>query len=403
MGAPQVRLPELGERLIDRGWTVEALTALPNYPAGKVFDGYDPTKTAVERIGRIRTIRVPLWATSGGFAKRMGTYFSFIGSAMVHGPRLCTPPDVLWVESPPLFIAYAAWFLSLRWRCPYVFNVSDLWPESAVRMGIVGKNSLPTKMAEQLEKSAYRRAAGVTGQSEEIIRAVNSLAPKTPTCVVTNGVDPARFGRSFADDEARAILGGEPGPVFVYAGLFGFAQGLDQILDAAAKLSPNIPGRFVLIGDGPVRGDLEARIAREKITRVKLVPAQPRHRIPPLLAAADAAIITLGMSIPGAVPSKIYEAMASELPMIVVADGEPAKRVENARCGIAVPPGDARGLAAAVERLAGDASLRAQFGAAGRSAAETTYNRDRIADILHRFLAGLPGVGAVANARPAEH
>ena len=118
---------------------------------GRVFEGYDPKKPRVEHVGRIRTIRTPIWPSKGGFAKRIASYFSFVGSASLHGPRLCNRPDVLLVESPPLFIAYAAWRLSAAWGCPYVFNVSDLWPESAVRMGIVGADHPATSVATSRE------------------------------------------------------------------------------------------------------------------------------------------------------------------------------------------------------------------------------------------------------------
>jgi glycosyltransferase involved in cell wall biosynthesis len=388
MGAPQARLSELGERLVDAGWEVEALTALPNYPTGKIFAGYDPRKPAIEQIGRIRTVRVPLYTSQSGFTKRLRSYFSFVRSAKRHGPKFCQRPDLLFVESPPLFIGYAARALARKWRCPYVFNVSDLWPESAIRMGVV-KPGLATWLAERLELKLYRHAAAVTGQSSEIIGSVVERSPSTHTTVITNGVDPARFGKQFADAAARELVGSEPGPVFIFAGLLGHAQGLDQILDIAAALPADQPGRFVLVGEGPERQHLEERIHRENIPRVRIVAAQPRERIPALLAAADVALVSLGMAIPGAVPSKIYEAMASNLPILLIADGEPARRVEAAGCGISVSPGDAAGAQQAVLRLSGDPALCASLGAAGRQAAETTYNRNEIGKQLDRFLRSL--------------
>jgi len=150
MGAPQARLSELGERLVDAGWEVEALTALPNYPTGKIFSGYDPRTPVVEQIGRLRTVRVPLYTAKTGFFRRLRSYFSFVAGARRHGPRMCQRPDLLYVESPPLFIGYAARYLSRRWKCPFVFNVSDLWPESASRMGMV-KPGIATRLAERLE------------------------------------------------------------------------------------------------------------------------------------------------------------------------------------------------------------------------------------------------------------
>jgi glycosyltransferase involved in cell wall biosynthesis len=147
-----------------------------------------------------------------------------------------------------------------------------------------------------------------------------------------------------------------------------------------------LPGRFVLIGDGPVREHLTARIRNERIARVRLVAPQPRECIPGILAAADAAVITLGMSIPGAVPSKIYEAMAAGLAVIIVADHEPVDRVVDAECGIGVPPGDLDRLEQAVTRLIRHPELRDRLGRNGRHVAETTYDRRKIAAILSEFL-----------------
>jgi glycosyltransferase involved in cell wall biosynthesis len=388
MGAPQARLSELGERLIDLGWQVEALTALPNYPTGKVFDAYHSRRPVVEQIGRIRTVRVPLYTAKTGFTKRLRSYLSFAASASRFGPRLCAKPDLIFVESPPLFIGYAARFLSWRWKSPFVFNVSDLWLDSAIRMGIV-KPGLASWLARRLEHKLYRQAAGITGQAVEIIDAVREVVPNARTEVITNGVDPRRFGRDKADDAARDLLGHEQGPIFIFAGLLGLPQGLDQILDLAKSLPDDVPGRFVLVGEGPAREHLVERIEREQIRRVRIVPPQPRERVPALLAAADAALITLSMSIPGSVPSKIYEAMATSLPILLIAVGESAVRVEDAACGLTVPPGDLAAARDAFCRLAADSTLRERLGAAGRHAAETRYHRDEIAKRLDCFLSGL--------------
>lgn len=385
MGAPQARLSELGERLIASGWDVEALTALPNYPTGKVFDGYDPHQPVVEHYKGIRVVRVPLFCSKGGFFKRLRSYFSFVASAKKHGPKLCEKPNLLFVESPPLFIGYAATYLSKRWNCPFVFNVSDLWPESAIRMGVVRPGIL-TAMAERLELSLYRRSSGVTGQSSEIIESISKRCPGTKCAVITNGVDANRFGRKHSDDKARAMLGNEPGPIFLYAGLLGLAQGLDQILDLAKLLGPEIPGRFVLIGEGPHRESLQQRITNESIHRVKILGPQPRDHIPSLLASADVAVISLGMSIPGAVPSKIYEAMASALPVLLIADGEARQRIENAQCGVCAKPGDLQEAKRCYLKLVSDVQLRTELGRKGRIAAETVYARDAIAAKLDAFL-----------------
>src|SRR5215475_12125261 len=86
MGAPQARLSELGKKLGEHDWEVECLTALPNYPTGRVFAGYEASKPAVETVAGMRTIRVPLWPAKSGFVRRLCCYFSFIRSAISLGP-----------------------------------------------------------------------------------------------------------------------------------------------------------------------------------------------------------------------------------------------------------------------------------------------------------------------------
>ena len=302
-------------------------------------------------------MRVPLYTAHTGTLNRLRCYFSFVASAKRYGPKLCSRPDLLYVESPPLFIGYAARFLSRQWGCPYVFNVSDLRPASAIRLGLLRPGVL-TWLAERLELKLYRQAAGVTGQTAGLIESVKTRCPVVPTRVITNGVDPARFGKHLADDAARTLLGDEAGPVFIFAGLFGHAQGLDQILDLAKSLPDEIPGRFVLVGDGHARAHVVRRIAAESIPRITVVGAQPRDRLAAVLAAADAAIIPLSRSIPEAVPTKFYEALGSSLPILLVADGESVRRMEEAGAGIAVRIGDLSALREAFCRLATDADLR---------------------------------------------
>lgn len=339
----------------------------------------------METVGRIRTVRVPLLPAREGFARRLGCYFSFAGAAAALGPRLCARPDLIWVESPPLFIGLAARWLSRRWRRPYVFNVSDLWPESAVQLGIIGPGPV-ARLAEALELSLYRHAAGVTGQTEDIVASVRRRAPDVRVEHIGNGVDPTRFGPERADDAARELLGREPGPIFLYAGLLGYAQGLDQILDVASRLPADVPVRFVLVGDGPRRRELEDRVAAEGLWRVRILPPVARDRVPALLAASDVAVVSLGPEIANAVPSKLYEGMAAGLPLLLIAEGEAVRRVEEAEAGLAARPGDLEAIRAHVEALARDESLRRRLGAAGRRAAEGVYDRATIARRLDAFL-----------------
>jgi len=388
IGAAQTRLFELGQELSGLGWDVEVLTALPNYPTGRVFNGYDPTTPVKESIGRLSVVRVPLRPAQKGFVDRLWCYFSFIQSAIRWGPRLCAKPDVLFVESPPLFIGHAGVRLSRRWGVPMVFNVSDLWPESAKTMGVV-KNPLVLTAAEALELSYYRRAALVTGTADGIIESIRRRCPSTPAEVITNGVDVDRFGPQCADEAARLLLGEQDRITFTYAGVMGMAQGLDLILDVATAVRDLTQVQFVLVGDGAERESLQRRIESDGLHNVRLLRPQPKERIPALLAMSSVAFHVLKFSIMGAVPSKIYEAMASGLPILFAGGGEGARRVQKAGAGLVVPYSDVIGLEKAVRRLAADPVLRCELGSAGRSAAEKLYSREEIAKRLHELLLGV--------------
>jgi glycosyltransferase involved in cell wall biosynthesis len=389
IGAAQTRLFELGQELSGLGWEVEVLTALPNYPTGRILAGYDPGSPVTEALGRLSVVRVPLRPAQSGFINRLMCYFSFVRSAVRWGPILCAKPDVLFVESPPLFLGHAGIRLARHWGVPMVFNVSDLWPESAKFMGVV-KNRLVLAAAEALELSYYRRAALVTGTSNEIVESVQRRCPSTAAEVITNGVDIERFGPQFGDDdEARFLLGAQNRITFTYAGVMGMAQGLGVVLDVAAAVRDLNHVQFVLVGDGAERESLQRRIEVEHLDNVRLLPAQPKERIPALLAASGVGFHVLKFSIPGAVPSKIYEAMASGLPILFAGGGEGARRVLDAQAGLAVPYEDIRGLEQAVRRLASIPELRQELGRAGRCAAEKLYNRREIATRLHQLLLGV--------------
>ena len=385
IGAAQTRLFELGQELSGLGWEVEVLTALPNYPTGQIFEGYDPGNPVKEVLGRLSVVRVPLRPAQSGFANRLMCYFSFVRSAVHWGPTLCAKPDVLFVESPPLFLGHAGIRLSRQWRVPMVFNVSDLWPESAKYMGVV-KNRVVLAAAEALELSYYRRAALVTGTSSEIVESVRRRCPFTRTEVITNGVDVERFGPQFVNDEARSLLGAKDYITFIYAGVMGMAQGLGVVLDVAAAVRELDHVQFVLVGEGAERESLQRRIEVENLHNVRLLRAQPKEKIPAFLAASQVGFHVLKFSIPGSVPSKIYEAMASGLPILFAGGGEGARRVLDAQAGLAVPYEDVRGLEQAVRRLASTPELRQELGEAGRCAAEKLYNRKEIARRLHQLL-----------------
>jgi glycosyltransferase involved in cell wall biosynthesis len=390
MGAPQARLSHLAGEFARRGHEVVVLTAFPNYPKGRVEPGYGGLFRREERdgISIIRTWIRP--SQSVGLSARLKSYFSFVLSSLAVGWFTLGRLDVLITESPPLFLGIAGYLLAWRTGARWIFNVSDLWPESAVHLGAVSPG-WGLDAAYALERFCYRRAWLVTGQSAEILENIHRRFPAVRTYHLSNGVDTQLFEPGLRDAKARRLLldGAPEGAcVALYAGLHGVAQGLDQILDAAAKLTDLPPVRFVFVGDGPEKHQLVQAARQRGLENVRFLEAVPRESMPALMASADLSLVPLKMSLPGAVPSKIYEAMGAGVPLVLIADGEAATLVRRSEAGMVVAPGDTAAVASAVRTLAGDPALRRRLGKAGREAALRDFDRRGIAD---RFIGYLEG------------
>lgn len=386
MGAPQSRLSDLAIQLRDRGHEVVILTAMPNYPHGRIREGYGGfLRREQRREGTV--IRTWIWpSASQRPLPRVLSYLSFTISAGVAG-AVCLPRlDVLITESPPLTLGVTGWILSKLKRAKSVFNVSDLWPESAVALGMLRPDGRATAIAYRLEGFCYRHSWRVSGQSAEILESVVHRFPTVKTIPFLGGADTDRFNPSRRSKDVRLdVLGPEP-VIAVYAGLHGLAQGLDNILDAAEAVR-DVPGlAIVLIGDGPVKQRLANTARSRGLTNVRFVDAIDRADVPAVLASADIALVPLGFRLPGAVPSKLYEAMASGVTVLLVAEGEPARILQTSGGGMVVAPGDSEELAAALRHLASSDALRASLGSAGRTAAVEKHDRRASCD---RFIDGL--------------
>jgi glycosyltransferase involved in cell wall biosynthesis len=385
IGAPQARLSALANALVERGHEVYVLTGMPSYPTGRVYSGYGGAFRR-ETLKGVRVFRSYIYATkSVGMAKRLANYFSFVLSSAVAG-CVCLPRlDCLITESPPLFLGMTGYVLSRLKGARWVFNVSDLWPESAARLGAVG-NGRALRLAYGLEAFCYRKAWLVTGQSTEIVQNINERFPEVNTLHLSNGVDTDRFTPAKRDEALRRRLVGEGTCLAMYAGLYGIAQGLERVLDAAAAVSDMVNLKFVFVGDGPEKEKLIERSRELGLRNVRFEPPAPSAEMPALVASADIALVPLKTHLPGAVPSKLYEAMASGRPVLLAANGEAAIIVREHGAGIAVEPGDSGAMAAALRLLSTDLGGQQQMGSAGRRAAVQLFDRRTVVNGFINYL-----------------
>jgi glycosyltransferase involved in cell wall biosynthesis len=203
---------------------------------------------------------------------------------------------------------------------------------------------------------------------------------------LSNGVDTKSFGLGHGTVETRRKLTGGHEVLVLYAGLHGLAQGLDQILAAAGAMANDKGLQFALVGDGPEKAALRAEARRVGLGNLSFLDPVPFAEIPNLLGSADIIIVTLKTEIPGAVPSKLYEAMASGKAVVLVASGEAAAVVQEYDTGIVVAPGDLEGLVRAIRCLRDNPSLRQELGERGRRAAEAHFDRERVCVRFINFL-----------------
>ncbi len=379
IGAPQARLSNLAKHFVAKGHQVVVLTAMPNYPTGRIQNGYGGffRREQSESVDVLRTFIYP--TQKSDFIHRLGNYFSFVVSSSVCGSFALREADYLMVESPPLFLGLAGFWLSRLKRARLIFNVSDLWPESVASLGMVDRQGMAFRMSERLEEFCYKHAWLITGQSRTIIAEIERRYPELQTFHLSNGVDMQRFEPNQVRPQARAELSSNGNFVVVYAGLHGLAQGLEQVLKAASIVREQHGFQFVLIGDGPEKQMLLAQARSQNLQQVSFFDPRPACEIPNFLTAADAVLVTLKGQITGAVPSKLYEAMACGRPVILVAQGEAAEIVRRHEAGIVVEPGDIQALVQSFTLLRDNPELRFRMGANGRAAVRVHFNRELIA------------------------
>ena len=387
MGAPQARLSDLAKRFAKHGHEVYVLTAMPNYPHGRIHSGYGGLFRREEQDGVsiIRTFIYP--SKSVGVIRRLANYFSFVLSSLLLGALFLPKVDFILTESPPLFLGISGWLLSKMKGSRWILNVSDLWLDSLKEFRRLPARGLTYRVLNGMSRFFYRKAWLVTGQSKEIIAQIQKQIPSRRVHHLSNGVDVGSFHPDKRDERVRGryLKDGEVG--FVYAGLHGFFQGLDQIILCADRVR-DVPVRFLFFGDGSEKEAI-VRMAKDLgLANVDFHPAMPHDRIPSIMASMDVAVIPLRTTIPGSVPSKIYEAMASGIPVLLVANGEAREIVEKAGGGVAVDPGNVDQFAHAVRELTRQAEWRERMGRSGRRSAEAFYDR---AKIMRTFEIALTG------------
>lgn len=387
VNAPASRTSEHARIWVQKGHRVTVVTCAPNHPAGKVYPGYRNALWSREQIDGVEVIRIWTWlAANEGFAPRIANYFSYMISALI-AACFVARPDVIISTSPQFFCGLTGWGAKLLRAAPWVLEVRDLWPDSIVTVGAMKRGRM-IRFLEWLEARAYRKADQVVSVTDGFVPHIAARRGRDDIAVHKNGVDLTLFRNGGGGEGVKARFGLEERTVAAYVGTHGMAHGLDTVLEAADLLRDDPRVGFLLVGDGSERIALAAKASQMGLVNLHIAGQMPKSEMPNIWSATDISIILLRKSetFKTVLPSKMFEAMAMECPIILGVEGEAATLLKSAGAGIAVEPQDARALAEAVRALVDDRERARTLGAQGGRFVTANFDRSQIADAYLRTL-----------------
>ena len=371
-GAAPTRWDELTKRWADDA-SVTVITSAPDYPEGEVYDGYDNDWLRREQRGDVEVFYTKtITSSSGNLIRRSLKFIWFMFLSFIVGLRYTTPNAVI-ATSPQPLTGVSAWGLARIKGATFVFEVRDLWPESILAVSDFD-NRIVIWLLDQTVSFLYRRSDHLVVVSRAFIEPiVEEGVDPTKIEYFPNGIDLEFYETD--SDESPVLEQIDDRFTVSYVGTIGRAHGLSVVLDAAPKLEGV---QFVIVGDGAERAELEQLAATQE--NVVFTGRRPKEEVPSILRQSDAALVHLKPReiFETVIPSKLLEAMAAGLPIILGVRGEAERILTEADAGVTMEPGNEEELVEAVRYLQQEG--RAQtFGANGREYVVAEFNWEHIA------------------------
>ena len=340
--APATRTYEHCLKWISMGYKVTVITCFPNFPKGKVFEGYSNKLYQKENIDGIRVIRV--WSyitTNNGFVKRIIDYISYAISSFLFG--LFVKTDLIIATSPQFFTAISGRMLSLFKRVRWVMEVRDLWPDSIATVGSMNKSSIPFKVLKKIEHHLYLSASKiivVTDSFKKYLIEKHQITSEK-VGVFKNGVLISNFKKPKPNDvmTLKESLGLENKIIISYLGTHGLAHGLKFILESISKIS-NPDLHFLFIGDGAEKQNLINYSKKLHSKNFTFLESVTKSEIPLYLEISDYSLVNLKKSdeFKNVIPSKIFENIAMYNPILLGVEGESKKLIDDYHVGVCFEP-----------------------------------------------------------------
>jgi len=365
---------------------------MPYYGRERVWESYEGKFLVKEELSGYKVIRVYTYAASRkNLPARLFSWGLFNIISLLIGLKI-GHHDVLFIPNPFFLAGLPLHTMSRLKSMPVIYSVEDIYPDVAVRLGLLNSRWMISLVA-MLEQSCYRRARYIRVLSEGMRQDLmaRGVPPEKvitiPNFADTDFVRPLPRVNSF-----RERYGLADKFVILYAGNIGFSHGLDTVLRAAELLKNEPDMVFVLVGEGAAKAALQEMARELDLLNIFFIPFQPREDVPFVLASADVSLIPLRRDFVGeSVPSKTYWVLASGRPVIAAVgqDTEVANLIEQAQCGIRVDPESPDALAGAILRLRGDASQRAVMGQRAREFVVEHYSREVVVNKFHMLIQSL--------------
>jgi glycosyltransferase involved in cell wall biosynthesis len=318
------------------------------------------------------------WSTSfgrAGMGGRLVNYGSYLASALLSALRVPRPDVVVALTDPPVIGAIGL-IAARRHRAPFVQVYMDIYPDVGIALGRVD-HPLLVRLWRRLNEAIRSRTERVVAIGRDMVEKLEDEGVEPakivliPNWAETIPIDTERARR------ARVAMGWEGRFVVLHAGNVGLAQNLGVLIEAAGRLQDRPDVLITFLGDGAARSRLEDQVRARGLPNVAFLPHVPKEEAQHLIAAADVHVVSLAPGLRGrVVPSKIYGIMAAGKPFVAAVErgSEPARLLEEHRCGIRVDPGDVEELARAIRTLRDHPDRR--MGRRGRAAFERTYHRE---------------------------
>ena len=367
---------------IIKGHKVTVITCAPNFPEGKVFEGYKNKWLSKNKVENINVWRVKTYITANeGLIKRTLDFVSFMLSSLFFG-LFTRKVDIVIGTSPQFFTVISAWILAKFKRVPFVFELRDLWPASISAVGVM-KNGRVIDFFEKLELFLYRQAdliISVTNSFKLKLQERGISADKIE--IVLNGADLERYSPSEEKDEILAYKYKLKNKFVIgYIGTHGLAHALENVLEAAEFVKKEKNIRILFVGGGAERSRLEKIVRDRGLENVVMIPRQPKNQMSKLWSLCDVSLVHLRNSplFKTVIPSKIFESMAMGLPILIAMPfGEATDIIEKYKSGIRVLPGHPKELSKKFSELANNKELVMTFSYNSLNAAQN-FNRKKLA------------------------